>query len=394
MSPKGSNYAIGDRSRPCSGEEGRECAMTVNPRKRKRASHTGMVAVVLGLTLSLSGCVHTMGPRLLTQDRALYSASLSDSWKEQTLLNIVKTRYFDPPVFVDIGNIVSSYSLSESGSIGGSISPGGSSGASLGAGATFNNSPTITYAPMTGSKFINSLMAPLPIGAVFAGIQDGLPADTMMFAAVSSINGLKNQEAHLDGIKRADSSFHRVRELVRRIQLEGAVKTYVKMTPDKHEVTILAFHTRDVPPETLDDITELRHLLHLSPDATEFTVVQAAHSSSDTEIAVMTRSILSLMQTMAAQVEVPSEDLQQTRAFPGFEKEHGNPQIVRLIQIHSDKSRSPYAFVSVYYRDYWFWIDDRDLESKQVFSLMMMLFTMSDSSVQASPPVITIPAHN
>jgi hypothetical protein len=367
--------------------------MTVSSRKRKRASNSGVV-VVLGLTLSLSGCVHPMGPRLLIQDRALYSGSVSDSWKEQTLLNIVKTRYLDPPVFVDIGNIVASYSLSETGALGGTITPGGSSSATLGVGATFNNSPTVTYTPMTGSKYVNSLMAPLPAGAVFAGIQDGLPADTIMFAGVSSINGLKNQEAHLDGIKRADPGFHRVRELARQLQLEGAVKTYTKTTSDKQEVTIMAFRTKDVSPETLNDIIEVRRLLHLNPDANEFTVVAAAHSSSDKEIAVLTRSIMGLLQTMASQVEVPAEDLQQTRAFPGFEKDQGNPEIVRLIRIHSDKNRSPDAFVSVHYRDYWFWIDDRDLQSKEVFSLMMMFFTMAETDTKATQPVITIPAHN
>jgi hypothetical protein len=131
---------------------------------RKCASNTGIAVVIVGLTLSLSGCMHPMGPHLLVQDRALYSGSVSDSWKEQTLLNIVKTRYLDPPVFVDIGNIVASYSLSETGSVGGTITPGGSSSATLGAGATFNNSPTVTYTPMTGSKYVNSLMAPLPAG--------------------------------------------------------------------------------------------------------------------------------------------------------------------------------------------------------------------------------------
>ena len=178
----------------------------------------------LGLTSLLGGCFHPIGARSLARDRAQYSGSLSDSWKEQTLLNIVKTRYLDPPVFVDVGSIVASYSLSETGSVGGSFSSSGFSAGTLGAGATFNNTPTITYTPMTGSQFINSLMAPLPAGALFAGIQDGLPADTTMFAALSSINGLKNQEAHLDGIKSADPGFHRVRELARKIQLSGGVK--------------------------------------------------------------------------------------------------------------------------------------------------------------------------
>ncbi len=374
------------------------CTETQNPREEGCAFPSPWPKAVsqlffpLVLALTSNGCYHPIGPHAIARDRAQYSVSLSDSWKEQTLLNIVKMRYLDPPIFVDIGNIVASYSLAETAALGATIAPGNNNG-TVGVGGTYTNSPTITYTPLTGSKFVISLMTPLSPGAVFAGIQNGLPADTTMFAALSSINGLKNQEAQLDGIKRADPDFHRVRELARKIQLAGAVRTYVKLDANKEETHILAFRTKDVTPETIQDMDEVRRLLRLSPSASEFKIVFGHDSFSDTEIAVETRSILALMQTMAAQVEVPAEHLAQTRAFAGFEKEHGNPSILRLIRIHSDKRRSPDAFVSVYYRDYWFWIDDSDLESKQVFSLMMMLFTMADSSPRENLPVITIPAH-
>ena len=116
-------------------------------------------------------------------------------------------------------------------------------------------------------------------------------------------------------------------------------------------------------------------------------------ASNDTEIAVVTRSILSLMQTMAAQVEVPPEDLERSHAFPGFEREQGTAEVVRLIRIHSWKSSPPDAFVSVKYQNSWFWIDKGDLESKHVFSLIMMLSTMVDTGEKAGQPVLTIPAH-
>jgi len=96
---------------------------------------------------------------------------------------------------------------------------------------------------------------------------------------------------------------------------------------------------------------------------------------------------------MAAQVEVPDADLEQKRAFTGFEQSKEVPGIVRLIRIHSGKSISPEAFVSVKYRDTWFWIDDNDLDSKQVFSLIMMLFIMVDTGPKENQPVLTIPVH-
>jgi len=45
----------------------------------------------------------------------------------------------------------------------------------------------------------------------------------------------------------------------------------------------------------------------------------------------------------------------------------------------------------VKYRNSWFWIDDNDLASKHVFSLIMMLFTMVDSGPKENQPVLTIP---
>ena len=344
-----------------------------------------------GFVLILSGCTRAIGPRTMVRDRAQYSESLSDSWKDQTLLNIVKLRYMDPPTFVDIGSIVASYSLQQNASVGGTIqSPNGS--AVLGASGTYSNSPTITYTPLTGSKFIRSMMTPLPPNSVFFSIESGTPADAILFATLSSINGLRNQEPTFDGITPADPDFHKMRYLVRKIQLSGAVRLYVKEDEKKQTTNVLTFRTQDVPPDTLADIKELRHLLHLNPDATEFKLVFAPISSSDTEIAVMTRSVLSLMKTMAAEVEVPDDDLAQHRAYPGHERGSTQKDVINLIRIQSSKTKPANSFVTVSYRGNYFWIDDSDLRSKHMFSLMMMFFTLADPGERENLPLITIPA--
>jgi hypothetical protein len=358
------------------------------------ATNRSFVCVICGLALSVTGCFRPIGPQSVARDRHLYAASLSDSWKEQTLLNIVKMRYLDPPIFVDVGNIVASYSLVQGISATGNIVPNNQTpDATVGGFGTYSNTPTITYTPLTGSKFIRGLATPFPPEAVFSSIEAGMPADVILFASVASINGLRNQEATLQGITPADPDFHRMRALARQIQLSGAVRIEVKKEAGEELVSFMTFRSEKVPPEIQADIVELRRLLKLNPSTTEYKVRFGAVPSNDTEIAVITRSILGVMQTMAAEVGVPSEDLARGWAFPGFEHSKAVPGVVRLIRIHSGKSMPSDAFVSVKYENSWFWIDKGDLESKQMFSLIMMLFTMVDTGPRENQPVLTIPAH-
>jgi hypothetical protein len=333
-----------------------------------------LLCLSCGLALLTTGCLHPkVGPQSLPRDRALYSVSLADSWKEQTLLNIIKVRYSDPPVFVDIGNIISSYTLAQGTSVGGTIIPNGNSQALVGGSVTFSNSPTITYTPLTGNAYIKGLITSLPAPMVFAGIQNGLPADSTLLSSISSINGLS------------------VRELMREIQISGAIRLYVK-DDGKRQTSILGLRTSDVPPEIQAASKELRALLRLNPDATEFTLVSAPLPSSDTEVAVMTRSISGMIQNMAAQVEVPPEHVSQHRAFPGVEAGHELPGIVPMMRIHSSKNKPGDSFVNVYYRDTWFWIDDGDLASKTSMVQLMQLFTMMDTGPRENLPVVTIPS--
>jgi len=352
-----------------------------------------LVFITCGLSLLETGCLHPkIGPQSLPRDRALYSTSLADSWKEQTLLNIVKVRYVDPPIFVDVGSIVASYTLLEGASAGATIAPSGTNSGVLGGSVAFSNSPTITYTPLTGNAYIKSLITPLPAAMVFAGIQNGLPADAILLSSVSSINGLRNQQVDLHGIRPADPDFHRVRELLRAIQLSGAIRLSVKQDAKEQETSILGLRTNDIPPEIQADSVELRRLLHLNPQATEFQLVSAPLPSADTEVAVQTRSISGMLQNMAAQVEVPPADVSQHRAFPGNETGHEVPGVVPMISIHSSKTKPNDAFVSVYYRDTWFWIDDGDLRSKASLVQLMQLFTMTDTGAKENLPVVTIPS--
>ena len=66
---------------------------------------TKAIIVSLFLLAGLTGCA-SIGPANVARDRFDYIAAISDSWKAQMLLNVVKLRYGDAPVFLDVVSVI------------------------------------------------------------------------------------------------------------------------------------------------------------------------------------------------------------------------------------------------------------------------------------------------
>ena len=57
------------------------------------------------LCVALTAC-SSIGPSTMDRDHLDYGRSVGENWKNQMLTNLVRLRYVDMPVFVDVGQIV------------------------------------------------------------------------------------------------------------------------------------------------------------------------------------------------------------------------------------------------------------------------------------------------
>ena len=354
------------------------------------------VGCLLAVSLVVvSGC-SSVGPGMLTRDRFDYSSAVADSWKRQTLLNIVKLRYMDSPIFLDVAQIVSGYQIQTTLSAAGTASlepssvPTIGSFFNFGAQGSFTDRPTITYVPLTGDQYIRGIVTPLRPEQLFSAVLAGWPAEALLFAVVSSLNELGNQRLAGVAPRAADPRFLRVVQLMGSLQASGALGFRIAESKQPARA-ILFFRREGLDDQERQEIEDVRRLLRLDPEAEEFELVPGATPASGREIAVQTRSLIQILLEVGGQVSVPLSHISEGRATPELADPAHVAEAVRRLRIHSSTERSTDAFLSVPYRDHWFWIDDRDLHTKRNFALLMLLFALADTGERKGLPMLTIP---
>jgi hypothetical protein len=335
------------------------------------------------------GCA-AIGPPTVSRDRFDYTEAISDSWKRQMLFNLVKIRYGDAPVFLDVSSVISQYQIVGTVNFGATVTSSPFSNfETMGATGQYVDRPTITFTPIIGDKFARSLMSPIPPSAIISLMQGGYPVDLVFRLLVNEINGVRNRFGGEARARPAEPEFYPLLERLRKIQSAGAIGMRVTKIEKQEEAMMIIRGKRDPAIEALAE--EVRRSLGLDPEANEFKVVYGAIPRNDKEIAILTRSILEVLIDLSADIEVPAGDVQEKRVFPTFAETVAGEKVRPLMRIQNSSGKPGDAFVSVPYRNVYFWIDDRDLLSKRMFSFLMFVFTLVETGEKGPAPVITIP---
>jgi hypothetical protein len=128
--------------------------------------------VTVVVALLASSCATGLGPRAVRGERPDYNQQIVRSGDAELLLNLVRLRYNESPLFLELGAVVAQYGYDASLNATGQINATDStvaqlpSGATVGATLAYAEKPTVTYTPLTGEDFATRMLSPIPLDSI------------------------------------------------------------------------------------------------------------------------------------------------------------------------------------------------------------------------------------
>jgi len=406
------------------------------------------VVAVLGSVLA-AGCT-TLGPHALGQTRLRYNEVIKRTTEEQLLLNIVRLRYTDTPSSLAVSAIAAQFERSQGLQLTPFFTAAGADisrsyiavlpqAQVLGA-----DRPTFSLTPLDDQEFTRKLFTPLPLDGVIYLAKTTWPIATVFRLYLENLNWVPNaQNASGPTPKQAPvvAAFLHGMDVLQRLQDRAAIvfgveereqqlggplpaaavsardvveaaKNGYEYRPDDHGATWTLIKKNQqsvlrIDPEAVNspEMQELVHVFRLRPGRTQYDITQEALNpfpstyppEGVTSLDLETRSLLQALYYVSHGIDIPPEHatgglVTVTLDSAGHAFDWGN--VMRhFFHVHWAKGNEPPpgAHVAVQYKDYWFYIDDTDQETKSTFSLLMELARLELAGKTGPGPQLTLP---
>jgi hypothetical protein len=373
-----------------------------------------------------------------------YNEVVRDTNDEQLLMNIVRLRYADSPVFIDLPNITSQFEAAGRGGYLGGYGNAAPSRASLGSGElSFRDTPTLSYHPREGREIAKALLTPLSADLLIV-VNAGANLEQLLLFGMNDINDVANAPGSTVLIpQRADENSLYVRgirllaslraqdatelafgtdeesegssdpipkgSIGGRDLLNAAKDGYVYRTRREGQVTLLkrekGLYLRVRPPYVNSpEMEEVAQIFRLTPGLSLYKLKSELSEEakgglpsplgSDT-IYLNLRSVLQIMTFLSKGVCVPEEHV-RTGMVPTTPGPDGRPYDWTRVTagnflVHAQKHRPRGAEAAVRYRGYWFYITADDVKSRAALAILEIVFALQESDGKSAGPLLTLP---
>ncbi len=341
--------------------------------------------------------------------RNAYNLVLQATNSEQMLLNLIRLRFFDSPYFLDVDSITTQFTYRTS------VAPkipipgfNRNNPFTIGGDFSWTSQPTIQFTPLEGQDFAKQLLTPIDLKTIQQLILSGWDIDLIFKIVIQSFDEFLNAPeaaAPIPEYAPRYEQFFEVTKLLRYFQMRSALKVGVKCCPkiepsqaqvnsgESKEILQLAFPEGDTESEKLASFFSDVH-----KSEGHYVVNLELGYNSHGKIGIIPRSILSSMYYLSLGIDVPEEDIKKHHVVETL-AETGEPFdwkriIGELIEVKSSGQEPKSSYISVKYKDSWYYIEDSDILSKRTFLLLLQLYNLQAKESKMPPPILTLPIGN
>ena len=396
-----------------------------------------------------AGC--SIGPRALPPDRIRYNEAVKTSSEEELLLNVVRLRSTDTPSSLSVTSLADQYEVTRNLGLtplftadAGGMSLGGYRSVVLPqVGVTRSSRPTLTYTPQDDQAFTQRLFTPLSLDAVASLSKTTWPIGAVFRLYLENANWVSNAETASGPTPRAPPEYAEFLtgvEALQRLTDRKFATVYIEERDDPVSDELPAERmTAEAAVRAAKDGFEYRkdkdgnwrvvkkksqpmlrfdeavkgdadfrivcRVFGLDPERASFDLTTAkldpyfkgATRGKLDKLDLETRSLLQVLFFVSHGVDVPpphaaSGIAPQTTGADGVPFDWD--QVVGgLFKVYCAAGKHPpaCAHIAVRHKGYWFYIDERDRDTKATFALLLELSRLQLSADKGSGPVLTLP---
>ncbi len=367
-------------------------------------------ASLLLLCLLLAGC--SLGPRELKGNRLGYNTSIQKSDNEELLLNLIRLRYMEVPCFMQVSSVTSSFEYS--------LALEAQAQWSKGdlytqfpmrflnplARGSYTESPTISYSPLAGEKFVSSLLTNVTPQRFWFLHRSGWEIDLLLDLLVRKLGPLQNpgpfeyQESQYLELERRFQEFARLaREYLRRDDFSLVYPDPEEKLPYELVMEFRFKNAGEAGP--FESLLGTRLKLTPLPDgrllgqiflSTKAGFRKLQESNLDGPLLrIRFRNFVGVLTDLLNGVEVPPGEAEQ-----GIVQRVGaaadDPSLgAGHIIVHCVGAFPEKSMVAIRYRGHCFYIADTDYVSKRTFAFVSTLLALQSGEAKPTAPVLTLP---
>ena len=338
------------------------------------------------------GC-SVVGSNSISMGRASYNEAINKTEDEQLLASIVRSRYGELYSLLAVTGVAANVRFRSSAGVNlgfgdsedyvGNLIP-------FSGGVIYEENPTITYAPIQSEQFYRQMLTPIPLDILLLFVRATIDPAKYIKILVTRINDLNNPDFQSASLPEPDPGFMRFVELTTEFRLAGILD----WVNDPREEISFDIILRDYAPQFTQKVREYLDLLDMPMPADHtkdiiLPVYFAVKGQDWQGVAISTRSLEDLLEILRASIALPEE-----HARAGIAINYPSVGLAgQGVHIITSKEKPQKTSLATKYRGYWFYIDDRNLPTKEFFTLVKVFWSVSTSGTadQSVAPVLTIP---